>query len=185
VAGNPNVTLSAAMAVTKPKFPIAKAARRAGEYLEEQAKGEGRARLHLFGTTAVWRLGAAAPNETVDVAKLLGDWGRWLDKQLTASEKDPRYPFSTGAAHRLLRYAEMCRRWQEDATIHAGELRWLSQLEYDLARNIKPKEFGDRKGELEEVKAKLRGLGLDKRDVMGKLRMPITWALLKHRRRGG
>jgi CRISPR-associated protein Csm1 len=199
VAGNPNVTLSAAIAVTKPKFPIAKAARRAGEYLDDRAKGEGRARLHLFGTTAAWKLGEPAPQETVDVIQLLGqpdmpetvketkvtgDWAAFLDRQLTQAEKNPRYPFSTSTAHRLLRYAEMCRRWQADANIHALELRWLSQLEYDLARNIKPDDFDDLRGELEDAKARLRELGLDKRDIMGKLRMPITWALLKHRRRG-
>jgi len=197
VAGNPNVTLSAAITVTKPKFPIATSATKAGEWLDDRAKGEGRNRLHLFGVTARWRdlppyRAQLAPKirgmleqegretETL-VLSDLWPWAELLDGELRhwREARPARYPVSTGFAHRLLGYAEMARRWEQEERISAEDMLYLARLAYDLGRNVVKSDAVP-----EETKRQLSLLTqLASKEVMALMRLPITYALYRNRER--
>lgn len=180
VADNKNITLSAGIAVTKPKFPIVKSSQMANDYLEK-AKDDRRNRLHLFGITVPWTKPVATVNDAqVDFAEL-EEWAELLQKSL-----DPNLPdgdpnkLTTAFVHRLLGYSEQCREWLQ--SLQGGKpktqnLLYMSHLAYDIARNIKDEEGKS------EVKEKLVALtDLNNNPLMSKLRLPITWALLKLRR---
>ena len=180
VAGNKNITLSCGIAITKPKFPIAKSSKMAHEHLEE-AKNKGRNRLQLFGTTVPWTKPVAKENdEQVDFDDLK-DWAELLIKCLDPDlqNSDPN-KLSMAFAHRLLGYSEQCRKWRltpENGKLDTQNLLYMSHLAYDIARNIKDEEGKS------EVKARLIALtDLANSPLMSQLRLSITWALLKHRR---
>ncbi len=197
VAGNPNVTLSAALAVTKPKFPIATSARQAGALLKA-AKDTGRDRFNLFGVITRWR---EKPDRWIDLdeglerqldeqrkhAMLslndLWEWAELLDDELRrwreAKSRGERYPVSTGFAHRLLRYAEMARVWEQDKRISADDMLYLARLAYDLRRNVIQSD-----GVPEETERRLNKLTqLANKEVMAGMRLPITYALYRNRER--
>lgn len=195
VAGNPNVTLSAAIAVTKPKFPIATSAHRAGELLKA-AKDAGRNRLNLFGVITRW---SKAPDQWVDLrddlkkqldrqrehANLPWDelwkWAELLDDELRRwrESKPARYPVSTAFAHRLLTYAEMARQWEQERQISAEDMLYLARLAYDLGRNVIQSDAVS-----EETKRSLSRLTqLANKEVMAGMRLPITYALYRNRER--
>lgn len=201
VAGNPNVTLSAAITVTKPKFPIATSAEKAGEWLDERAKGEGRNRLHLFGVTVRWRdLPEYLPDLRPEVKEMLEQegeerktlgiselwpWAELLDEELQqwreAKGEGKRYPVSAGFAHRLLGYAEMARRWEQEEQISTEDMLYLARLAYDLGRNVVKSDAVQ-----EETKRRLSRLTqLASREVMAVMRLPITYALYRNRERSG
>jgi hypothetical protein len=204
-AGNPNVTLSAAITVTKPKFPIATSARQAGQWLKERAKDSGRNRLHLFGVTTRWRdlpdwvdLRPDLQDQLVEQERhamlLLDDlwpWAELLDEELhrwlkarrkrgTEGEAKPtHYPISTAFAHRLLGYAEMARMWEKKGHIAAEDLLYLARLAYDLGRNVVKSDAVP-----EETKRSLSRLTqLANKKVMAGMRLPITYALYRNRER--
>lgn len=195
VAGNPNVTLSAGIAVTKPKFPIATSARKAGALLQA-AKNAGRNRLNLFGVIARWSekpdewIGLSEelkrqPDEEQNLAMLsVGDlwtWAELLDEELGRwrESESVRYPISASFAHRLLGYAEMARHWEETGEIHTEDLLYLAHLAYDLGRNVAQSDAVP-----EETKRRLSRLThLSNRAVMAGLRLPITYALYRNRER--
>ena len=191
VGGNPNVTLSAALTVTKPKFPIATSARLAGKWLDERAKGQGRNRLHLFGVTVRWRdlppreSTGAVLDPPVDLPALRWDdlwpWARLLDGELQRwhEAKTAGYPVSSAFAHRLLGYAERARLWEEEGSIRVEDMLYLARLSYDLGRNVVKSDAVD-----EETKRKLTELTeLGNREVMAAMRLPITYALYRNRER--
>ena len=198
VGYNPNVTLSAAITVTKPKYPISTAAQQAGEWLDHRAKDAGRNRLHLFGVTVRWR-DLPDYDETLSVAlaedlkKLeactpltwddLWPWAELLDGELRRWRLDKargiRYPVSTGFAHRLLTYAEMARNWKETGEISSEDLLYLARLAYDLGRNVVKSDAVD-----ERTKRQLSRLThLANHRVMAELRLPVTYALYRNRER--
>jgi hypothetical protein len=193
VAGNPNVTLSAAITVTKAKFPIATSARRAGELLKA-AKDAGRNRLNLFGVITRW---SKEPDEWIDLDRELEkqldeqrehamltlddlwEWAELLDGELCRWRKTARYPVSTGFAHRLLSYAEMARRWEQEKQISAEDMLYLARLAYDLGRNVKENDAVE-----DGTKRKLAKLTqFANRKVMAGMRLPITYALYRNRER--
>ncbi|MBN1954209.1 MAG: HD domain-containing protein [Anaerolineae bacterium] len=195
-AHNPNVTLSAAIAVTKPKYPIASSARLAGRWLEARAKDRGRNRLHLFGVTVRWRdlppwqdLDEDLREQWAEVeahARLLWDdvwpWAELLDEELRCwRAAGGGYPVSGAFAHRLLDYAERARRWDEDGEITAEDMLYLAHLAYDLGRNVVKSDAvsGKTKQELSRLTQ------LENREVMAGMRLPITYALYRNRERSG
>jgi CRISPR-associated protein Csm1 len=194
-AGNPNVTLSAAISVTKPKFPIATSARKTGQLLKA-AKDAGRNRLNLFGVIARW---SEAPDEWIDLSDKrkeqldaqrehanlpwdeLWGWAALLDGELSRwrEAETERYPVSLGFAHRLLSYAEMARRWDREQAISAEDMLYLARLSYDLGRNVVTSDAVQ-----EDTKRKLSTLTqLSNRKVMAGMRLPITYALYRNRER--
>jgi len=195
VADNPNVTLSAAIAVTKPKFPIATSARKAGELLKA-AKDAGRNRFNLFGVITRWR---KEPDDWVDLDEELEkqldeqrkhamlplddlwEWAELLDEELCRwrESKRVRYPVSTAFAHRLLGYAEMARMWEQEERISAEDMMYLARLAYDLGRNVVKSDAVP-----EETKCSLSRLTqLANKKVMAGMRLPITYALYRNRER--
>jgi len=194
VAGNPNVTLSAAVTVTKPKFPIATSARKAGELLKA-AKNAGRNRFNLFGVITRWRdlpdwvdlrddLREQLAEQEQHANLLLDDlwpWAELLDEELRRwrEVKPIRYPVSTGFAHRLLGYAEMARMWEHEERISAEDMLYLARLAYDLGRNVVKSDAVP-----EETKRSLNKLTqLNNKKVMAGMRLPITYALYRNRER--
>jgi CRISPR-associated protein Csm1 len=194
VAHNPNVTLSAAVTVTKPKFPIALSAHQAGERLDE-AKRAGRNRLHLFGVLARWRelpdwveLSDELQEELKEIEKRsplrvdeLWTWAELLDEELRRGHQigGGQYPVSSAFAYRLLDYSEMARRWVQEERISADDMLYLARLAYDVGRNVM-----DGDAVPEETKHKLRRLTqLDNRELMSCMRLPITYALYRNRER--
>jgi len=190
---NPNLTLSAAVTVTKPKFPIATSSKRAGVWLNERAKGQGRNRFHLFGATVPWR--ELPPDEDLSKSlaerrptgpekptlKQLWQWADLLDEELKRWDErrreGQRYPVSPGFTHRLLTYAEMCRHWEDEDQTAIENLLYMARLAYDLVRNVNKYEEVP-----EKVKKELMELTkLSNSAMMARLRMPITVALLKNR----
>jgi CRISPR-associated protein Csm1 len=195
VANNPNITLSAAIAVTKPKFPIATSARKVGELLKA-AKNAGRNRFNLFGVITRW---SEEPDNWVDLddnlkdqleeqrkhAMLLLDdlwpWAELLDEELRRwrEAKPARYPVSTGFAHRLLGYAEMARKWEQEEQISAENMMYLARLAYDLGRNVVKSDAVP-----DETKRSLSRLTqLANKEVMAGMRLPITYVLYRNRER--
>jgi len=195
VAGNPNVTLSAAIAVTKPKFPIATSARKAGELLKA-AKDAGRNRFNLFGVITRW---SKEPDDWVDLDEELEKqldeqrqhallplddlwtWAKLLDEELCRwrESKPVRYPVSSGFVHRLLNYAEIARRWEQEERISADDMLYLARLAYDLGRNVVKSDAVP-----EETKRNLSRLTqLASKEVMAGMRLPITYALYRNRER--
>ncbi len=196
VAGNPNVTLSAAITVTKPKFPIATSARKAGEMLAA-AKHVGRNRFNLFGVTARWRDLPPYENLSPGLAEQLAvqerhadwlvadlwDWAERLDQQLSLyrAEKDQgrHYPIAPAFAHRLLHHAEMARAWEQAGEIKADDMLYMARLAYDLGRNVAKSDAVC--GEIKERLATLTQL--QNRQLMAGMRLPITYALYRNRER--
>jgi CRISPR-associated protein Csm1 len=195
VADNPNVTLSAAIAVTKPKFPIATSAKLAGRWLKERAKDRGRNRLHLFGVTVRWRDLPDWENTRAELRKELEElerhaellwadlwpWAELLDEELHKwrEAETVRYPVSTGFAHRLLHYAERAREWEQEERISADDMLYLARLAYDLGRNVVKSDAVS-----ERTKRRLSTLTqLTNREVMAGMRLPITYALYRNRER--
>lgn len=195
-AGNPNVSLSAAISVSKPKFPLATSARRAGELLK-QAKNAGRNRLNLFGVIARWRELPAYENLAEDLKDQLDErevqanlpigqlwpWAERLDAELAyyLAEKKAqrRYPLSPAFIHRLLRYAEMARAWEHSEVIKADDMLYLARLAYDLGRNIVKSGLVSKP--MTENLVELTQL--QQRRLMAGMRLPLTYALYRNRER--
>lgn len=186
---NPNVTLSAGIAVTKPKFPIAKSSKLADEMLKK-AKTKRNA-LHLFGVTVEWGdplkelLGEAAdtvspsPKVAPSPSDAKAGFGVFLHRQ---SQEGGDLHGKRGFLYRLLHYSTMCARYLDPRPRQKNprDLLYSSHLVYDLARNVK-KMDGD-KITNEEVVNKLAYLAHpDGKAMMKNLRLPLTWALLKLR----
>ena len=197
VAHNPNITFSAAISVTKPKFPIATSARHAGDLLDT-AKNAGRNRLNLFGVIARWR--DLPPYQELDEALAaelkrrechhnlivtdLWQWAEMFDEELSRyrrrrSAGEDRYPISAAFAHRLLHYAEMARNWEEAEEIRAEDMLYLARLAYDLGRNIN--KYDSVPQAIKEALAALTQL--NNRTLMAGMRMPLTYALYRNRER--
>ncbi|MCP4359458.1 MAG: type III-A CRISPR-associated protein Cas10/Csm1 [Chloroflexi bacterium] len=196
VGHNPNITLSAALTVTKPKFPLATSAKVTGELLTK-AKSAGRHRFNMFGVIARWHklppyedLSATLAEQLKEQEKhasLLVDdlwiWAKRLDDQLShyrlEKEAHRHYPISRAFIHRLLHYAEMAYAWERNAQIKAGDMLYLAHLAYDLGRNI------IKSGAVaQDVEKNLMELTqLQHRKLMAGMRMPITYALYRNRER--
>lgn len=120
---NPDITLSAGLALVKPRFPIAAAVRQADELLEK-SKQAGKDRITLFGTTVEWgRMAALAGfflvlNEQVRDAKI-----------------------KTTFLHRLLEYHQQALEFIDNNKVEG--LRYLSLLSYDIGRNLRARDKPD------------------------------------------
>lgn len=118
--GNPEMTLSAGVAVTKGSFPIARASQEANDCVDS-SKAKGRNRFTLFGRTVTW-----------------SDWqfvkGQWEALRLRQKEMTSAFLYA------LLQYSEM---WKKYSKWEKGEkdgdvlgLRFQPLLAWNLARNI-------------------------------------------------
>ncbi len=210
VGWNPNVTLSAAITVTKPKYPIATAAWQAGEWLDHRAKALGRNRLHLFGVTVRWR--ALPEYDKTLSAEMIAEYGDPLSPELreVLDNLEKRTPLTWDA---LWPWAELLddelRRWRLDKArgvrypVSTGFAHRLLQYA-EMARYWEQEQRISAEDMLylarlaydlgrnvvksnavdEETKRQLSRLThLANRRVMAGLRLPVTYALYRNRER--
>ena len=191
VAENPQITISAAVAVTKPKFPIAKSAKIADRHLDT-AKGielhqnsatrlsllSGKNGYHLFGITTRWfkRNSEDIPEEKLE---------RWTNK---LEEGINQKLLSKSVIYKLLRLSEMARRWIYGRKKHIEDLRYIALASYLIARDIEGDNASEAKNNLTKRKKELAkelkemlAREEDKR-IFAHFRQPITKALLRTRR---
>ncbi|MGQ9652280.1 MAG: type III-A CRISPR-associated protein Cas10/Csm1 [Phycisphaerae bacterium] len=130
---NPDVTLSAGLAMGHGRVPVSTLACVAEEQLEA-AKNQGRNRICLFNDVFQWN----------DYQSAMKD-ARRLDDILTQGEDRGQLPLKSGFVYRLLQYEKMARKVEEARSgqtslrlehLH-GELTWRSHLSYDIERNIR------------------------------------------------
>ncbi len=176
---NKNITLSAGIALLKPKFPIARGAKLVDELLENSKTGrgkttinetndkEGRDCLTLFGTTLKWnKLEKVIPFKNLLIKEL--------------GKKDS--PFTISFLHRLLEYHQMY------LDLEKGNIKgalYRSRMAYDIGRNLKKKDKDKQKVEeelitwLEHLYSNDKGV---KNDLMKNMKIPVFWVLYKNRR---
>lgn len=153
---HPEITLSAGIAVVKPKMPLAHTVKQADDALEK-AKEAGRNRLCLL-------------NQVIEWADLS------LVEDSIAVLKRPDSPSSF--LYHLLGFAQMWRRWKE--TRNPLALRFQPLLAYTISRNV------ERGSELFRWASRLVGLPLDnshrqEAKIMDYLGLIAQWVLLERR----
>jgi CRISPR-associated protein Csm1 len=155
---NPEVTLSAGIAVVKPRLPLAQTVRIAEEELE-RAKRPNRNRLSVLGHALCWS-SLSLVEKTVNLLR----------------RAEPPSAF----LYRLLHFAEMWQRWRKDHDPMA--LRFQPLLAYTIGRNLKPGS------ELYDWASRLVGFSLDDEQsepavLMDHLGVIVQWVLLERRER--
>ncbi len=145
--GNPDVTLSAGLALARVRVPVYELARMAAQQLE-LAKDSGRNRMSVFGESCSW----PAYSEALE----LGDW---LDRLLYEDV------VNSGFVYRLLRYSRAALRLErarqtlappaKGAAVGVPDLRsewtWRSQLLYDFERNVRRRQERRHAAEVERL----------------------------------
>lgn len=164
---NPNITLSAGIALMKPHYPVNRAVNQAETYLE-RAKDQGRNRVcALVDKPIPWERYA---ERLVDA--------EWIHHKLQGPSR-----VSTGFVYRILELAE-----DAEAVALRGDIRkagWRARLAYHLARNIQAQ---DRRAKAQRIAEWLERLGLDDQfRLVGDhcnvfdWRLPLTIALYRNR----
>ncbi|TWT40215.1 type III-A CRISPR-associated protein Cas10/Csm1 [Botrimarina hoheduenensis] len=127
-AGNPCVTLSAGLVFSKPTTPIARLTE-AAEESEKLAKNSGRNRIAFGSVSLSWQ----AYSEAIDLQRVI--FAAAGGGEATTSQK-------SSLIYRLLQYSRQA--IESDTPSEGAQgptLKWRSQMSYDLARNLSPKEF--------------------------------------------
>ena len=194
---NEDITLSAGIAIVKPKLPVSKWAYIVNELIE-RSKNAGRDRLTIFDTTIKWE-------ELGDLIDFMNTLHENMEGNKLNSEDigDKKSVITMGFLYRLLRYNRLYR-----SVIEHGDVKNLvyhSQMAYDIRRNIVKKYLAGiesvknkrAKEEEEFMKGKLytkliqlfksqaegkNGLqdGIKNR-LMENLRIPVMWTIYKNR----
>lgn len=160
VSGNPEVTLSAGVAVTKPGLPVHTIAALAEHLLEQSKKMESKKKekmknaVTLFDTTVGWQ----------HFDELL-ETGEWLER-LVVEEK-----ITAGLARRFLQYSD------DFVAFMGGNIArgmYLSHMSYDFVRNVDEKKLS------EKEKIRLYGIKNDE-FLLQHMRLPLSCALYKLR----
>ncbi|MCB0184385.1 MAG: type III-A CRISPR-associated protein Cas10/Csm1 [Caldilineaceae bacterium] len=210
---NDNLTISAAVNVVKPGYPVARSAQEAGRLLDDYAKALGRNRFYLFGVVAPWRrrtpqgIGNTqdpSPEEAMRLAlddnqavtmDQIWDWAEFFDDQLylhrqSVAADGPRYPISNIMAHRVLRLSTLSANLLDKRSAHIDDLTYMAQLAYLVGRNASAKRFEAYYGKesyashYTAVTGRLMQLTQwANADLMACMRMPLTWALYRNRQR--
>lgn len=155
---NPELTLSAGVAIVKPRLPLAHAVQFADTALQRAKKG-GRNKLCLLDKVIAW-----------DDLRIIEDGVRLM------ARADPPSAF----LHQLLQLSELWRQWRESQEVQG--LRAFPILAYTISRNL------ERGTELFEWASRLVAFPLGKPDspeakIMNNLGLIARWVLLG--RRGG
>lgn len=156
---NPDLTVSAGIALAGPKDPVLGTAEICENFLEE-SKEKGKDRVTLFQTTVKWD----CYKELLDTAKGL--------KDMVDEDK-----ISTIFLYRLLQYNKMNDKIQDDPK----NCLWRSHFYYNMARNIK----GEDKDK-EDIKDKLLKYFGDEAECGGSIKtakIPVSWALYMNRKK--
>lgn len=164
---NQDITMSAGLAVVKPKHPIASAIKQADELLDKSKK-EGKDRITLFGTTVKW-----------EKMSELTDFFLFLDEKLSDDNSNVNPAF----LYRLLQYHRMALGYLVEHKIEG--LKYLSALSYDMGRNIVER---DKKGVItkghqeQKVFQTLINQRPDKNSIVYNMKIPLFWALYRNRK---
>ncbi len=165
---NPNITLSAGLVITKPRYPIRRSAEIAEEALES-SKNKGRNRFTLFNHTIPW-------SEFESLQK----FADFLDKNLDNSKSG----ITMGFIYRLLNYYKNYLLFLERRRIDG--LKFYSQVAYDVGRNIIKRDDKDKRiinlEVIKELKDKIYDFEKADESFLKNLRIPLTWALYKNRK---
>lgn len=164
---NQDITMSAGLAVVKPKHPIASAIKQADELLDKSKK-EGKDRITLFGTTVKW-----------EKMSELTDFFLFLDEKLSDDNSNVNPAF----LYRLLQYHRMALSYLDKDKIEG--LKYLSALSYDMGRNIieRDKKGVIKKGHQEQrVFQSLINQRPDKSSIVYNMKIPLFWALYRNRK---
>jgi len=168
---NDDITLSAGLAVVKPKHPIAAGIREADELLEK-SKREGKNRITLFGTTVEW-----------EQFPELMEFFLFLNQALNKGNSKEKPPITSGFLYRLLKYHDMATKYFDEGRVEG--LKFLSALSYDIGRNvIKRDKAGNIKVGRDESFAlqRLTGIAKKKSSLIYNLKVPAFWALYRNRK---
>lgn len=159
VCKNPDITLSSGLFFCKPKFPVKRFAPLVGEELD-RAKDEGRNRVNIFGEIVKW---SGSYDRAIPFIELL-KFGEELYKGIM-ERKIP-----TGFLHQLLRLHS-----QYFVNGSPRKILYIPILLYQITRNIRDEYWN------KELRCKLITT-LESIKWMDKIRVPVTYALLKSRR---
>jgi CRISPR-associated protein Csm1 len=172
--GNPNLTLSAGIAISGAKFPLQRGVERAEEMLEESkthiyppVQEALKDSVTLFGETVLWDGGEYVGNGVKGFKELL-EFGRRLEEDVLIGK------MSRGLVYSLLNqwyytWGEIKPEALEKSRLNRK--RYVPLVKYSLARNLKDKKaFSYYDNVLMET--------------MPWIRMPVSWASLRTRNRG-
>ena len=169
---NDDITLSAGLAVVKPKHPIAAGIREADELLEKSKK-EGKNRITLFSTTVKWK----------QFPELM-DFFLFLNQALNKGNSKEKPPMTSAFIYRLLKYHDIATKYFDESRVEG--LKFLSALSYDIGRNvIKRDRAGNIKVGRDEsfTLQKLTNIADKKSSLIYNLKIPAFWALYRNRKR--
>lgn len=161
---NKDVTLSAGLALVKPRYPIADAVRQADELLE-RSKSAGKNSITLFGTTVEWGR----------MPELVGFFLK-IDERIN----DDKSNVKTAFLHRLLEYHRHALDFMGPNKKVEG-LRYLSMLSYDMGRNFLSKDVGKQQSKDYMLFEPLITMPPKENHLMKNLKIPLFWALLGNR----
>jgi CRISPR-associated protein Csm1 len=120
--GNPKISISAGIAITKPDYPIARAAELVERALKESKDNKDKDSITILGTTLKW----------ADWAKVKKEW-EFL-QPLTAD-------VPSAFLYNMLAFADMWRRYQQENDVLG--LRYHPLLAYNVSRNLDPRRNPD------------------------------------------
>lgn len=172
---NPHITLSAGLALAKPKFPIPAAIRQADQLLEK-SKAEGKNRITFFGTTTPWE----------NLPRLI-EFFLFLDGKLRAEPKESL--LSSAFLYKILESHKKASTLLTEGRIDA--LSYLAKLSYDIERNlVKRDSRGDiiKGAEEQEVLSSLitdspmKNGKVNPHALIFEAKIPVSWAIFRNRR---
>ncbi len=164
---NPNITLSAGLVISKPRFPIRRSADMVAEALET-AKNTGRDRITLFNHSIRW-----------DEFEPLRKFAEFLDVNLDNSESG----ITMGFLYRLFNYYQNYLLFLEKGRIDG--LKFYSQVAYDVGRNVIKYDENNRivnSKIIEELSTKLYDFKKVEKNFLKNLRIPLSWVLYKNKK---
>ncbi|MBA7668326.1 CRISPR system single-strand-specific deoxyribonuclease Cas10/Csm1 (subtype III-A) [subsurface metagenome] len=168
---NDDITLSAGLAVVKPKHPIAAGIGEADELLEK-SKREGKNRITLFSTTVKWK----------QFPELM-DFFLFLNQALNKVSPGKKPPITSAFIYRLLKYHNMATKYFDEGRVEG--LKFLSALSYDIGRNvIRRDKAGNIKVGRDESFAlqRLTVIAKKKSSLIYNLKVPAFWTLYRNRK---
>ena len=162
--GNSSLTLSAGLSITKPGYPVARAAALADEALEKSKNGDQsgqRNRLTLLGKTLTWDEWEEARNEWYELQNLMDKYQQHV---------------TSAFMYNLLKLASM---WQEYCLGDTNGLRFHPLLAYNIRRNLDEHQMPD----LKNWAGKLLTWppGQKERSVLNHLKLIVTLCLFSMR----
>ena len=158
---NSDITISACLVVSKPSFPLAQSVEDAEKGLR-YAKDKGRNRIAIFGEILSW-----------DDFNLSVEDGKFLDGLVNCGTGS--FGINASFVYRLIKYYRMAK-----DTTKLQNLKWRSQLAYDIARNVIP--LAKKCGATEQLERlqKITGLTPDNREI-NRLIVSASYCLYKNR----